>query len=49
MKWHLKENYTKISNGILPEFCGTGLKTLLVSVYLIVWGTILLVTFSLLN
>ena len=49
MKWHLKENYTKISNEILPEYCGTGLKTLLVSVYLIVWGTMLLVTFSLLN
>ena len=49
MKWHLRENYTKISNEILPEFCGIGSKILLVSVYLIVWGTMLLVTFSLLN
>ena len=49
MRWHLKENYIKISNEILPESCGIGLKTLLVSVYLIVWGIILLVTFSLLN
>ena len=49
MKWHLRENYTKISNEILPEYCGTGLKTLLVLVYLIVWGIMLLATFSLLN
>ena len=49
MKWHLKENYTKISNEILPEYCGIGSKILLVSVYLICWGIILITTFSLLN
>ena len=49
MKWHLRENYTKISNEILPKFCGTGLKILLVLASLIYWGIILLATFSLLN
>ena len=49
MKWHLRENYTKISNEILPKFYGTGLKILLVLGSLIYWGIILLATFSLLN
>ena len=49
MKWHLKENYTKISNEIVPPYLGIVSKILLVSGYLMSWGIILLGTFLLLN